>query len=276
MRILMLGDVVGRAGRMAVIEQLPVMRREMKLDFIMVNADNAAGGFGSTPDCCESLFKAGADVITGGDHVWDQKDLRPYISTQKKLLRPVNFPASAPGYGTYLTTLADGRKILTIHLLGQIFMPDHLDCPFAAIDRIMAEHRLGANQLAAIIVDFHAEATSEKMAMGVYLDGRVSAVAGSHTHVPTADQRILPKGTAYQTDMGMCGDYDSVIGFEAAQPLEIFTRKIRKVRMVPAQKTATVAGLFIETDDASGLAKKVAAVKIGGAIGDKNGWSFAV
>jgi metallophosphoesterase (TIGR00282 family) len=266
MRILILGDIVGRSGRDAVVAALPDLRVSHKLDAIIVNADNAAAGFGATPEIVTALLAAGADVITGGDHVWDQKELRPTLAQEPRLLRPMNFPPTAPGRGVGLYTLPDDRKLLVMHPLGQVFIQDKLDCPFAAVDKELQRYRLGSPAVQAIVVDFHAEATSEKMAMGVYLDGRVSAVVGTHTHVPTADARLLPKGTAYMTDLGMCGDYDSVIGFESAAPLAIFTQKIRKTRMTPALKDASLCGAIIETDDRTGLAKTITPIKIGGSL----------
>lgn len=261
MKILFLGDVVGRSGRDAVVRNLPNLRREMGLDVVIVNGDNAAGGFGITPQIAKDFFACGVDVVTGGDHIWDQqKEIIPYLAQEKRLLRPENFPVKTVGNGNYLLTLADGRKLLVLHLLGQVFHKEHTRCPFATADEILEKYRLGANQ--AILVDFHAEATSEKMAMGKYLDGRVSVVVGSHTHVPTNDARILPKGTAYQTDAGMCGDYDSVIGFEASGPLERFLTKISKVKMEAAQGPATLCGLFAEIDDKTGLAKECKAFKL--------------
>lgn len=268
MRILICGDVVGRSGRDVVVEHLPRLRKEWRLDFVVVNGDNAAGGFGMTPEVVQDFFAAGVNVLTAGDHVWDQKELRGLLSQEPRLLRPMNFPAAAPGKGEGLYTLTDGRKVMVLHPLGQVFMPDNLDCPFAAMDKALAKIRLGKDGAQAIIVDIHAEATSEKMAMGAYLDGRVSVVVGSHTHVPTSDTRILPKGTAYQTDMGMCGDYDSVIGFDKEAPMAIFLQKIRKQRMTPALGKATLCGVYVETDDVTGLAKQVRPVRIGGALSE--------
>lgn len=254
MKLLFLGDIVGRSGRDAVVKALPLLRKEHALDFIVVSSDNAAGGFGTTPQVCKDLFDAGADVITGGDHVWDQKEIYSYLAQEKRLLRPANFPDKAYGRGHGIFTTVTGKTVLVIHLLGQVFHKEHTACPFATADKILEGVRLSAGA-SAILVDMHAEATSEKMAMGKYLDGRVSMVVGSHTHVPTADARILPKGTAYQTDAGMCGDYDSVIGFEASGPLERFLTKIPKAKMEPASGPGTVCGTLVETDDKTGLAK---------------------
>lgn len=252
MKILFLGDVVGRSGRDAVVQHLPRLRKEWNLDAVIVNGDNAAGGFGINPQCAKDIFAAGADVITGGDHIWDQKETRPYLEQEKRLLRPENFPLKTVGNGHILLTFANGKKLLVLHLLGQVFHKEHTRCPFLVADEMLEKYRLGENM--AILVDMHAEATSEKTAMGHYLDGRVSVVVGSHTHVPTADVRILKKGTAYQTDAGMCGDYDSVIGFDSAAPLERFLTKISKVKLEAAQGAGIIAGLLVETDDKTGLA----------------------
>jgi 2',3'-cyclic-nucleotide 2'-phosphodiesterase len=266
MKLLFLGDVVGRCGRDAVLKHLPVLRKEWQLDFVVVDADNAASGFGVTPSICRDFFDAGADVITGGDHVWDQKELLPYLATEKRMLRPQNFPDKTPGTGHGTYTTANGKKVMVLHLLGQVFHKEHAHCPFATADTILESVRLGAG-VQAIIVDMHAEATSEKMAMGQYLDGRVSMVVGSHTHVPTQDARILAKGTAYQTDAGMCGDYDSVIGFKKEAPLERFLGKITKIRLEPASGEGTICGTLVETDDATGRAMSCRAVQYPNPIG---------
>ena len=258
MKLLFLGDVVGRSGRDAVVQYVPQLRKELGLDAVIVNGDNAAGGFGINAQVAKEFFHAGADVITGGDHIWDQKDVVAYLAQEKRLLRPENFPEKTPGSGHYLIELPGGKKLLVLHLLGQVFHKEHTRCPFAVADDILAKYRLGKD--VAVLVDMHAEATSEKTAMGKYLDGRVSVVVGSHTHVPTNDARILPKGTAYQTDAGMCGDYDSVIGFDAAAPLERFLTKISKARLEPAQGPGTLCGLYVEINDATGLAVNCRAI----------------
>ena len=254
MRLLFLGDVVGRSGRDAIISNIKKIRNEHQLDAVIVNVDNAAGGFGTNASICKDFFAAGVDVLTGGDHVWDQKDIASYLATEKRLLRPQNYPQNTVGHGHYVLEVA-GKKLLVIHLLGQVFIRDHVECPFACADRLLATYRLGRGGVDAIVVDIHAEATSEKMAMGVHLDGRVSVVVGSHTHVPTADSRILPGGTAYQTDAGMCGDYDSVIGFAKEGPMERFLSKRPKIKMDAAQGAARLCGLMVETDDQTGLAR---------------------
>ena len=260
------GDVVGRSGRDVVVEQLPKFRRDHGIDFAVVNADNAAGGFGVTPALCKDFFAAGADVVTGGDHIWDQKDIIPYLATEKRLLRPQNFPDRTPGTGHGIFTTVTGKKVLVMHLLGQVFHKEHAECPFATADRVLQSVKLGGS-VAAIIVDMHGEATSEKMAMGQFLDGRVSMVVGSHTHVPTMDARILPRKTGYQTDAGMCGDYNSVIGFKPEAPLERFLSKITKIRLEPSGGPGTLCGLFVETDDTTGLAVHCEAVQLPRCLG---------
>lgn len=254
--LLFCGDVVGRSGREVVIKNLPRLRKELALDFVVVNGDNAAGGFGINPTIAREFFAAGADCITGGDHIWDQKEIIPFLATEKRLLRPHNFPPKLPGKGFEIFTLVNGKKIAVMHLLGQVFHKEHAACPFAMADELLAGIKLGAN-VDAILVDFHAEATSEKTAMGQYLDGRVSVVVGSHTHIPTSDARILKRGTAYQTDAGMCGDYDSVIGFQAAAPIERFLNKTHKAKLEAAMGEGTLCGLFVSVDEKSGLAVEV-------------------
>jgi hypothetical protein len=261
MRILICGDVVGSSGRKAVAEHLPRLRRELDLDFVVVNGENAAHGFGITGPLCAELYAAGADVVTTGNHVWDQREIAGYIETDPRLLRPLNYSAGTPGRGAGIFPARDGRQVLVAHPMGRLYM-EPLDNPFAAVEAALANHRLGAS-VAAIVVDIHAEATSEKMAMGVFLDGRVSAVVGSHTHVPTADARILPGGTAFITDLGMCGDYDSVIGMEKTAATERFVRKVIGPRLEPANGPGALAGLYVETDDTTGLARRAEPVRIG-------------
>ncbi len=264
MRLLFCGDVVGRSGREVVVEHLPRLRRELALDFAVVNGENAAGGFGITEKICAELYAAAADVVTTGNHIWDQKETLGSIDRDPRLLRPLNYPQGTPGRGVGVFPATRGRKVMVLNPMGRLFM-DPLDDPFACVERELASQRLGAT-VDAIIVDVHAEATSEKMAMGHLLDGRVSLVVGTHTHVPTADSQILPKGTAYQTDAGMCGDYDSVIGMEKAVPIARFTRKLPTERMAAASGPATLCAVFVETDDRTGLARQVAPIRIGGRL----------
>ena len=263
MKILLCGDVVGRAGRAAVTEHVPELRRMLGLDFVVVNGENAAAGFGITDKICAELYAAGVDAITTGNHVWDRREIIAYIPSDPRLLRPANFPRGTPGRGSHVYRLADGRRVFLATLMARLFM-DALDDPFAEVEALLAEQRLG--EVDAIIVDFHGEATSEKMAMGQLLDGRVSLVVGTHSHVPTADAQILPRGTAYQTDAGMCGDYDSVIGMQKAAAVARFVTKMPGERLQVAEGPATLCGVVVETDDATGLARRIAPVRIGGRL----------
>ena len=266
LRIAVFGDIVGRSGRTTMVERLPRLRRDLNLDFVVVNAENAAGGFGVTPRICEELFDAGADVLTTGNHAYDQRDDIAIFDREPRLLRPANFAPSNPGRGSAMFQDAQGRNILVIHVQGQRGMFP-VDDPCAAIDRELAAVQLG-READAVIVDFHAEATSEKYSMGHHLDGRVSLVVGTHTHVPTADDQILTHGTAYITDLGMCGDYDSVIGMEKTEPLHRFVTKIPGGRFTPATGTATICGVVTETDPKTGLATSVSALRTGGRLRD--------
>ena len=264
MRLLFLGDVVGRAGRHVVQEKLPDLRRRLSLDFVVVNAENAAHGFGITGKIAGELFEAGADVLTLGNHSWDQREALTFIDTEPRLLRPANYPAGTPGKGSGLFEDAKGRRLLVLNVLGRVFM-EPLEDPFAAVEAALGACPLGETA-DAIIVDMHAEATSEKMAMGHFADGRASLVVGTHSHVPTADSQILPHGTAYQTDAGACADYDSVIGMEKDEPLHRFLTKIPQGRFTPAEGPATLCGVFVETADATGLAVRVEPVRLGGRL----------
>jgi 2',3'-cyclic-nucleotide 2'-phosphodiesterase len=264
MRILFLGDVVGRPGRGSVVEQLPGLRERYALDFVVVNGENAAGGFGITEPILMELFDAGADVVTTGNHVFDQRETLVFIERHDRLLRPINFPPGTPGKGAGLFKAKTGAEVLVINAQGRVFMAD-LDDPFRAV-----EHELEACGLKsgadAILIDFHAEATSEKQAMGHFVDGRASAVIGTHTHVPTADDQILAKGTAYVSDAGMCGDFDSVLGMDKEQPLQRFLTKIPTGRFAPASGIATLCGFAIEVDDQTGLARAIAPLRLGGRL----------
>lgn len=264
MRVLFLGDINGRPARQAVIETVPGWRRELALDFVIANGENAAGGFGITAAIAKALFEAGVDVITTGNHVWDQKEIMATIEREPRLLRPLNYPAGTPGRGFGLYEASRGRKVLVINVMGRVFMPA-LDDPFAGVDAVLKRHPLG-RQAHFALVDIHAEATSEKMAMGHFCDGRASCVVGTHSHVPTADAMILPGGTAYQTDAGMCGDYDSVIGMEKDEPLRRFTRAISGQRFSPAMGEPTLCGLVVESDDATGRAISISPLRQGGKL----------
>lgn len=262
MRILFLGDVVGRSGRQAIEEHLPGLRQSLKLDSVIINAENAASGFGLTEKIANQLFEAGADVLSGGNHSFDQRDITTALDKDPRLLRPANYPDGTPGRGFCVVEAGRGRKILVINVMGRVFM-NPLDCPFRTADAILSKYRMGGGTVHAVLVDVHGEATSEKTAMGHHLDGRVSLVVGTHSHVPTADARILTGGTAYQTDAGMCGDYDSVIGMEKTEPVQRFLSRINKDRYSPATGPGTICGTFVETDDRTGLAKRIEAVRIG-------------
>jgi hypothetical protein len=267
MKLLFLGDIVGKSGRSAVIKNLQNIKNFYQIDFTIVNCDNASGGFGISRNAEEELLSAGIDVLTGGDHIWDQREVLSFINNSKKLLRPQNFPASAPGFGFRVYDTKNYQKILVIHVLGQIFTKYSVNCPFEAVENIVKNHPL-KKEVDAIFVDFHAEATSEKMAMGKFLDGKVSAVIGSHTHIPTNDCHVMPFGTAYQTDAGMCGDYDSVIGMDKNVPLQMFLHKRKFDKMEPAKGEATVCGCVIEIESKTGLAKNIQPIKISGLIGN--------
>ncbi len=264
MRLLYCGDVVGRSGRDVVLEHLPELRRRLSLDFVVVNGENAAHGFGITPKICQDFFAPGADVLTLGNHSWDQREIIPYLDQEPRVLRPRNYPAGTPGKGVGLFAAPRGRKVMVLQVMGRLFM-DPLDCPFAAVEQELARHPLGAVAQAAIL-DVHGEASSEKMALGHYADGRVSLVVGSHSHIPTADAQILPRGTAYQTDAGMCGDYDSVIGMKKEAAMGRFIRKIPGDRLTPAEGPGTLCATFVETDDRSGLARRIGMVRLGGRL----------
>ena len=264
MKILFLGDVMGRAGRTAVAERLPKLRTDWGLDFVVVNGENASAGAGLTPDHAKLLLAAGADCITLGDHAFDQKDMLGFIEQEPRILRPLNYAKVAPGKGARLYTVG-GRKVLVAQVLGQVFMKRPFDDPFSAVDAVLRAHPLGG-LAQAVIVDIHCEATSEKMAIGHWCDGRASLVVGTHTHVPTADAQVLRGGTAYQTDAGMCGDYDSVIGMDKAEPLRRFITGMPKGRFEPAEGEATLSGVYVETDDRTGLAKRVRMIRVGGRL----------
>lgn len=263
MRLAIFGDIVGRSGRVALLEELPKLRRRLGLDFVVVNAENAAGGFGVTARIVEEILDAGADVITTGNHAYDQRDEVDIFRTEQRLLRPLNFPPSNPGRGAGLYQSRNGHSVLVLHAQGQVEMHP-CDDPFAAVDQAMASMTLGRDA-DAVIVDFHAEATSEKQAMGHFLDGRVSAVVGTHTHTPTADDRVLAGGTAFISDIGMCGDYDSVIGMEKSEPLNRFLTKMPSQRFQPAAGEATLCAVIIETD-AKGRALSIDPLRIGGCL----------
>lgn len=264
MRLIFIGDVLGRSGRKAVSDHLQKIRDKFDADLVVVNGENAAGGFGITEAIFNELRGAGADVVTLGNHAFDQREALVFIAREEALLRPVNYPAGTPGKGAGLFSTAKGQQVLVMNVMGRVMM-DALDDPFAAVERELAACPLGAGCDAAII-DMHCEATSEKMAMGHFADGRASLVVGTHTHIPTADHQIFPGGTAYQSDAGMTGCYDSVIGMDKEEPLKRFLTKVPGGRMTPATGEATLCGLAVETDDKTGLATKLAPIRVGGRL----------
>ena len=264
MRILFIGDIVGRSGRAIVLERLPRLLRDWRLDCVIINGENAAGGFGITEAIYGELIDAGADAITLGNHAWDQREALVFIERASRLIRPLNFPTGTPGRGAALIEARNGKRVLVVNAIGRVFMTP-FDDPFAALGR-----ELDACPLAvaadAIVVDFHGEASSEKQAIGFYCDGRASLVVGTHTHVPTADHQILPLGTAFMTDVGMTGDYDSIIGMQKEEPLRRFTTGIPSARFEPALGPATFSAVAVETDDTTGLALRLAPVRLGGRL----------
>jgi metallophosphoesterase (TIGR00282 family) len=264
MNLLYFGDVMGRAGRAAIADRLPGIRKRLSIDFVIVNGENAAGGFGITKKICGEFYDAGVDAITTGNHVWDQDEIVTYIDSEPRLLRPNNYPPGTPGRGIGGFETAGGTSVFVIQIMCRLFM-DALDDPFASLATALETVSLGGN-VGAIVVDLHGEATSEKMALAHFVDGRVSLAVGSHSHVPTADTQVLRSGTAYQTDAGMCGDYDSVIGMEKETAVERFVTKMRGRRLSPATGEATLCGVYVETDERTGLARTAAPLRIGGRL----------
>src|SRR5215510_11005539 len=264
MRLLFIGDIIGRPGRDVVAAELPKIKERLRLDFVVANAENAAGGFGLTRAIANELFATGVDVLTTGNHWADQKEILGFIDEEDRILRPINYPPGTPGKGSGLFETRGGERVLVVNPMGRVFM-DALDDPFRAVEAELSACPLGEGA-DAILVDMHAEATSEKMAMGHFCDGRASLVVGTHTHVPTADCQILPGGTAYQTDAGACADYDSVIGNQKEEPLRRFTTRIAGGRYKPAEGPATICGVFVETDPATGLARRIEPIRIGGRL----------
>jgi metallophosphoesterase (TIGR00282 family) len=265
MKVLFLGDVVGRAGRAAIVEYLSELRQAWKLDFVVVNAENATTGAGLNAAHAKVILDAGADCITLGDHAFDQKEMMTFIESEPRIIRPLNYAKSAPGRGARIFSDTRGRKILVAQVLGQVFMKRPFDDPFSAVDQVLCSHPLGG-AVQASLIDVHCEATSEKMGMGHFCDGRASVVVGTHTHVPTGDAMILPAGTAYQSDAGMCGDYNSVIGMDKTEPMRRFVTGMSKGRFTPAEGPATLSGLYVETDDRTGKAQVVKMIRHGGLL----------
>ena len=264
MRLLFLGDVMGRAGRDAVAERLPGLIARFGFDFVAVNGENASHGKGLTEAHFRGLRDAGADIVTLGDHAFDQREALSYIEREPTLLRPLNLPPGTPGRGAMMVEGRNGHRVLVVNALGRVFMPP-MDDPFRPVEAAIGSCPLG-EQADAVIVDFHTEATSEIQAMGHFLDGRASLVVGTHTHIPTADHRILKGGTALMADAGMCGDFDSIIGTDAEEPLNRFLTGIPNGRFTPAEGEATLCGVAVQTDPRSGLATFVAPLRVGGSL----------
>jgi len=271
MRILFMGDLVGRAGREALFDQLPGLIKQLKTDFVIVNGENAAGGFGITEEIFQRILSAGADVVTTGNHVWDQREALTFAPREERFLRPANFPQGTPGRGANIYETGNGARIMVMNIMGRVFVQPELDDPFACVERQLEEVEL-AKTVDAVFIDFHAEATSEKQCFAHFVDGRVSAVIGTHTHVPTADHQILEGGTAYMSDAGMCGDFNSSLGMDKEEPLNRFVTKVPKGRFEPATGPATLCGVGIEIDDKTGLATAIKPLRIGARLENVMPW----
>lgn len=265
MRFLFLGDVVGKPGRDVVASNLPRIREQLNLDCVVANGENAAHGFGLTEKICKELFEAGVDVITTGNHVYDKAEIIPVMEQDDRIIRPDNYPAGAPGKGSVLFDTPSGHRILVVNIMGRLFM-EPLDNPYESLDRLLPDGCPGDSGLDAVLVDVHAEATSEKYGFGHYCDGRASLVVGTHTHVPTADAHILKGGTAYQTDAGMCGTYDSVIGMNKEDAVARMSGRVPRPRLSVAEGEGSMCGVYVETDPQSGLASHVAPIRVGGQL----------
>ncbi|MDD9911278.1 MAG: TIGR00282 family metallophosphoesterase [Ahrensia sp.] len=265
MRILFLGDMVGRTGRTAVYDRLPGLKRELAADLAIVNGENAASGFGITRKILHETFEAGADIVTSGNHAFDQKETLSWAGEEDRFLRPVNFPSGTPGHGANLVEAANGARVLVANIMARVFMHPELDDPFTAAEQVLGSAPLG-EAADAVVIDFHAEATSEAQCFGHFVDGRASLVVGTHTHIPTADHHILEGGTAYITDAGMCGDYNSSLGMNKEEPLNRFLTKVPRGRMEPATGEATICGVLTEIDDATGLATAIEPLRLGGIL----------
>jgi len=265
MNILILGDIVGPSGRKALTKELPILIKKKKLDFVIVNGENAAdSGVGITKKNTDEFFEAGTDVITSGNHIWDEKETMDFITSEKRLLRPENLIEGSPGRGIGFFNSKNNKKIVVVNLMGNIFMKKCGDI-FETAKKFIENVKL-KRDADFIIVDIHGEITSEKMALGYFFDGKVTVVVGTHTHVPTSDHRILEKGTAYQTDIGMCGDYKSVIGMNRDNSLKKFFKDSSAKKHYPALGEATISGLMVKADDETGLAKKIEPIIVGGAL----------
>lgn len=261
MNIVFLGDVVGRSGREAVYKYLPEIQMRLKPDVVIVNVENAAGGFGVNRKICQEMFDAGVHVLTSGNHIWDQSDTRAFINQEPRLLRPINYPDSTPGKGVYEHLLPSGKKIVVCNVMGNLFMED-LDSTFPAVENALKPYRLSSPDIAAIVIDIHAEASAEKIALAHHLDGRVTFVVGTHTHTPTSDAQILDGGTSVQLDAGMCGDYNSAIGMIPDEPIHRFLYRIRTKRFEPSLGEGTVCGVFVKANE-KGLSESICPIIVG-------------
>ncbi|MCV0394276.1 MAG: YmdB family metallophosphoesterase [Rhizobiaceae bacterium] len=262
MRLLFLGDMVGKTGRTAVWERLPGMISDFRLDFVIVNGENAAGGFGITEDIFHRTIDAGADVVTTGNHVFDQREALVFAAREDRFLRPANFPGGTPGRGSGVYMARNGASVMVANIMGRVFMHPELDDPFQAAERELSACPLG-EQADVVVIDFHAEATSEKMCFGHFVDGRASLVVGTHTHCPTGDHQILNGGTGYISDAGMCGDYDSSLGFDKEEPVNRFLTKVPKGRFEAASGAATICGVGANISDRTGLTENIAPLRLG-------------
>ena len=258
MKLLFIGDVVGAPGRRVVARLLPALRKRLKLDLVAANAENVAGGAGVTKDTADALLALGVDVLTNGNHAWDKKEALDYIVTEPRLLRPHNYPDGTPGTGWFVAETAAGHKVGILNVMGNVFMHPHLACPFTCVDQALAAK---PDDVKLVLVDLHAEVTSEKMAMGWYLDGRASAVVGTHTHVPTADERVLPNGTGYISDVGMTGCYDSVIGMDIQKSLKRFLQKLPE-RFEVAEGEATLCAVLLDLDEKTGVCRHIQRIRL--------------
>lgn len=261
MRILFIGDIYGRSGREALAQHLPGLQDRLKPDVVIVNGENAAHGRGINEQICKGFYELGVDIVTTGNHIWDQREVIPYIQQSRRLIRPMNYPAGTPGKGVTEHRLDDGRVIKVMNVMGRVFM-DTLDDPFQSMAQALANERLGQTAH-AIFVDFHAETTSEKLALANYIDGKVSAVVGTHTHIPTADAHILKGGTGFQADAGMTGDYDSIIGADKQVPIQRFVTKMPVDKMRPSGGDGTLCGVMLVTNDNTGKATAIDRVCVG-------------
>ena len=261
MKILFIGDIVGKSSREKIRESLPIIKKKYSPDVIIANAENTTGGYGLSKKDAKDLFSSGLDVLTLGNHAWDQKEMLTYIEECPKIIRAINYPEGVPGKGSYTLELINGKKIVVVQVMLRLFMGMSIDDPFNSIKKFLLAEKLGST-CDAILIDVHGEATSEKNAFGHFVDGSVSAVVGTHTHIPTSDNSILPNGTAYQTDVGMTGDYNSVIGMDTQNPIHSFTKGYRADgRFTVAKGKVTICGALIETDDISGLATSIITIK---------------